>query len=120
MKKLIGFLLIICCIPLLSGCRWEGHRMLQKFMDDFTENNPYWWSTPDGEEKLKKAFEDSVDDYLEWCKEDGVSPEKPYSGRLNLRLAPETHKKAAINAKIKGISLNRFIEKAIEDEIMEG
>ncbi len=70
--------------------------------------------------ELKKAFEDSVDDYLEWCREEGVSPEKPYSGRLNLRLSPETHKKAAINAKVKGISLNRFIEKAIEDEILEG
>ncbi len=70
--------------------------------------------------ELKKAFEDSVDDYLQWCEEDGVSPEKPYSGRLNLRLSPETHKKAAINAKKKGISLNKYIEKAIESELLEG
>ena len=61
--------------------------------------------------ELKKAFEDSVDDYLQWCKEDGVSPEKPYSGRLNLRLSPETHKKAAINAKKKGISLNNILKR---------
>ena len=70
--------------------------------------------------ELKKAFEDSVDDYLQWCEEDGVSPEKPYSGRLNLRLSPETHKKAAINAKKKGTSLNKYIEKAIESELLEG
>ncbi len=70
--------------------------------------------------ELKKAFEDSVDDYLKWCEEDGVSPEKPYSGRLNLRLSPETHKKAAINAKKEGISLNKYIEKAIENELLEG
>ena len=70
--------------------------------------------------ELKKAFEDSVDDYLQWCEEDGVSPEKTYSGRLNLRLSPETHKKAAINAKKKGISLNKYIEKAIESELLEG
>ena len=69
---------------------------------------------------MKKAFEDSVDDYLQWCEEDGVSPEKPYSGRLNLRLSPETHKKAAINAKKEGISLNKYIEKAIESELLEG
>ena len=68
MKKLIGFLLIICCIPLLSGCRWEGHRMLQKFMDDFTENNPYWWCTPDGEEKLKKAFEEKMTSDIEFAR----------------------------------------------------
>ena len=70
--------------------------------------------------ELKQAFEDSVDDYLKWCEEDGVSPEKPFSGRLNLRLSPETHKKAAIKAKLKGLSLNKYIEKAIEDEILEG
>ena len=32
-------------------------------------------------DELEKEFRLSVDDYLEWCKEDGVEPEKPYSGR---------------------------------------
>lgn len=27
--------------------------------------------------KLRKSFEESVDDYLEWCKELGQKPEKP-------------------------------------------
>ena len=69
---------------------------------------------------LRQAFEDSVNDYLAWCEEDGVKPEKPYSGRLNLRLNPEIHQKAAIRAKMKGISLNRYIEMAVEDELQEG
>ncbi|MEA1910605.1 MAG: type II toxin-antitoxin system HicB family antitoxin, partial [Spirochaetota bacterium] len=43
-------------------------------------------------DELEKAFIDSVEDYVEWCKEDGVSPEKPYSGKFNLRLSPELHK----------------------------
>ena len=30
--------------------------------------------------ELEKEFRNSVEDYLEWCREDGVSPEKPYSG----------------------------------------
>ena len=70
--------------------------------------------------EIKKAFEESIDDYLEWCKEDGVEPEKPYSGKFNVRLDPELHKKAVINAKLKGISLNSFIEKAINDELKQG
>ena len=70
--------------------------------------------------ELKKAFHDSVDDYLEWCREDGIEPEKPYSGKLNLRLTPELHKRAAIQAITKGISLNRYIEMALEDELKEG
>lgn len=66
MKKLV--IILIICIPLLSSCRWEGHRMLQKFMNDFTENNPYWWSTPDGEEKLKKAFEEKMTSDIEFAR----------------------------------------------------
>ena len=37
-------------------------------------------------EELETAFQESIDDYLKWCKDDGVSPEKPYSGRFNLRV----------------------------------
>lgn len=70
--------------------------------------------------EIRKAFEDSIDDYLQWCAEDGVSPDKPYSGKLNLRLSPELHKKAAIRAKLEGISLNSYIERAVRDELNEG
>ena len=68
-------------------------------------------------EELNKEFQLSVDDYLDWCKQDGIDPEKPYSGKLNVRLNPNTHQRAAIKAKTMGISLNRFIEKSIEDEL---
>ena len=70
--------------------------------------------------ELRKAFEDSVEDYLSWCEEDGRKPEKPYSGKLNLRLNPEIHQRAAIMAKLKGMSLNSYIEMAVEDELQEG
>ena len=68
-------------------------------------------------DELEKAFLDSVEDYLEWCKEDGVSPEKPYSGKFNLRLSPELHKEVAITAKKMKISINKFVEKAVVDEL---
>ena len=68
-------------------------------------------------EELNKEFQLSVDDYLDWCKQDGINPEKPYSGKLNVRLNPNTHQRAAIKAKTMGISLNRFIEKSVEDEL---
>ena len=38
-----------------------------------------------------KSFHDSVDDYLAFCKERGVDPQKPYSGKLALRTTPEIH-----------------------------
>ena len=68
-------------------------------------------------EELNREFQLSVDDYLEWCAKDGVEPEKPYSGKLNVRLKPNTRQRAAVKAKTMGISLNSFIEKAIEDEL---
>ena len=45
--------------------------------------------------ELEQAFHDSVDDYLEWCSEDGVDPEKPYSGKMLLRFDPNLHSRVA-------------------------
>ena len=67
--------------------------------------------------EIEIAFKDSIDDYIAWCKEDGVEPEKPYSGKFNVRLSPELHRQVAILAKKRRISLNSFVEKALVDEI---
>lgn len=43
-------------------------------------------------------------------------PEEPtnrYSGKISLRLAPSEHRKAAIRAKLEGISLNQYLCDAI-------
>lgn len=63
--------------------------------------------------ELKKAFKDSVDDYLEFCTKKGEEPEKPYSGNLVIRIDPDLHKKLAIQAKKKKKSLNAFIEERL-------
>ena len=68
--------------------------------------------------ELETAFQESVDDYLAWCKEDGVEPERPYSGRFNLRLDPSVHQRAAIAARQQGVSLNRFVERSVEYELV--
>ena len=68
-------------------------------------------------DELEKEFRASVDDYLAWCREDGVEPEKPYSGKFNVRFSPELHRRAAIGAKKLGLSLNSFVEKAVEDTL---
>jgi len=69
--------------------------------------------------EIEKAFKDSIDDYIEFCKTDGVEPEKPYSGKFNVRLSPELHRQAVIIAAKKKMSLNGFIERAIEREVMQ-
>jgi predicted HicB family RNase H-like nuclease len=68
-------------------------------------------------EGIEAAFKESIEDYLKWCKEEGEEPEKPYSGKFNLRLSPELHRKIAMEAKKLKLSINSFVEKAITDEI---
>jgi predicted HicB family RNase H-like nuclease len=68
-------------------------------------------------DEIEKAFHDSIDDYIAWCREDGVEPEKPYSGRFNLRISPELHRRLAFAARKQRLSINKFVEKAVVDEI---
>lgn len=59
--------------------------------------------------ELRKAFKGSVDDYLDFCKQRSEEPEKPFSGRLVVRLTPEQHRRIFISAKQAGKSLNAWI-----------
>ncbi|MBO4428021.1 MAG: type II toxin-antitoxin system HicB family antitoxin [Bacteroidales bacterium] len=65
-------------------------------------------------ETLRKDFEDAVDHYLDSCQEKGEEPEKPYSGRLVLRISSALHGTAAEKAEAMGISLNDFISRALQ------
>jgi predicted HicB family RNase H-like nuclease len=64
--------------------------------------------------ELKKEFELSIDDYLDFCNELGTSPEKPYSGRFVLRVAPELHNQLHIAAIEHHQSLNDFIQNTLQ------
>lgn len=68
---------------------------------------------------LKTALADSIEDYFDLCKEAGKSPQKPFSGRFNVRLTPELHQKAARTAAIEGISLNNWIAHTVEKAVSE-
>jgi predicted HicB family RNase H-like nuclease len=67
--------------------------------------------------EIETAFRDSVNGYINWCKEEGAEPEKPYSGKFNVRLRPELHRHIAILSKKMRMSLNSFLEKAITDAV---
>jgi predicted HicB family RNase H-like nuclease len=67
--------------------------------------------------EIKKAFIDSIDDYLDFCSSRGEKPEKPFSGKLNLRLTPDIHREAYIVAKHEGVSLNSWIVDTVKEAI---
>lgn len=68
-------------------------------------------------DQLKSEFETSVDGYLDWCKELGQDPEKPFSGNIHLRLKPALHSKLVTGAKISGMSLNNYINQTLQKAI---
>ena len=70
--------------------------------------------------ELKRAFKESVDYYLAFCKKRGEEPDKPYSGKLSLRLDPNIHRKVALAAKLQGESVNAFITHTLSDAIQHG
>jgi predicted HicB family RNase H-like nuclease len=65
-------------------------------------------------DEIETAFKESVDDYLEWCKERGKAPEKPFSGKFVIRLSPELHRQLNLKAKQSNRSLNSFIVQTLE------
>jgi predicted HicB family RNase H-like nuclease len=58
--------------------------------------------------ELRAAFEEAVDDYLATCEKLGRAPQKPYSGKLMLRVPPEIHARAAMMAQAHGLSINQW------------
>ena len=67
--------------------------------------------------QLEEGFKHMVDEHIKDCKENNLPLEKSYKGNLNIRLAPELHKKAAYNAALRGISLNQYINDAIKKSL---
>ena len=63
---------------------------------------------------IMKEFEETIQDYRNWCAEDGVSPEKPLSGNLSLRMSPEIHRAAWSASVMAGCSLNNWIVESVE------
>jgi len=62
--------------------------------------------------ELRTAFEEAVDDYLTTCEKLNRAPQKPYSGRLMLRVSPEIHAAVAAAAQVSGKSINQWAAEA--------
>ena len=60
-------------------------------------------------EEARRAFQESIEDYLEFCAARGEEPEKPFSGRFVVRMKPQVHRALAIEAQRRGTSLNALV-----------
>ncbi len=66
---------------------------------------------------LVRAFEDAVDNYMAMSEKLGRDAQKPYSGKLMLRVPPELHARAAMLAEASGKSLNAWVADLLADAI---
>lgn len=67
--------------------------------------------------QIEKAFHDSVDDYLAFCKERGESPDRPFSGHFVLRIEADLHRRLNMLAQAEGKSLNAFVAERLAREV---
>ena len=63
--------------------------------------------------EFEANFHLAIDDYLAASEELGSPPEKPASGKVMLRIAPEVHAAALKAAARSGTSLNKWAESAL-------
>ena len=67
--------------------------------------------------ELTAAFHEAVDDYLAYCQDEGIEPDKSYTGVLNVRLTPAIHRQIAMLALQAGLSINAYIKEALEEKV---
>jgi predicted HicB family RNase H-like nuclease len=69
--------------------------------------------------ELRRAFQESVDDYLAFCIERNEEPERPYSGTFTVRVPPELHRDAALQARLRNKSLNSWVAELLAEAATE-
>lgn len=89
----------------------EGIKSFVNFT--YVEDDPRYESVVD-------AFHEAVDDYLIICEEEGIVPERPYSGKFNVRIPSELHAAASARASEECTTLNDIVNKAIYRYVVLG
>ena len=63
--------------------------------------------------ELQTAFIEAVDDYLDTCQRNCMSPKFPFMGHIELTVSPETHKQISVFAESRDLSMSQVVETAI-------
>lgn len=67
--------------------------------------------------EVRESFEEALDFYLESCNERGEPANKPYSGKLLLRIDPEIHAAVAEAAEVNGVSINQWAGEKLSEAV---
>jgi len=72
----------------------------------------------DSVDTITKDFHKAIDEYLRFCEAKGKEPEKPFKGSFNVRIGTDLHRKLALTASSRGISLNSLVEDVIRQSVI--
>ena len=67
--------------------------------------------------ELRRAMRESVTDYLAFCHERNEDPDKPFSGRLLVRIDPALHRELYLRSRQEDKSLNSWIAEKLEEAV---
>lgn len=68
--------------------------------------------------ELEQDFIEAIEEYVSTCKENGITPEKPFKGSFYVRISTELHKKAALLAMEDKMSLNNFVAESTRKRVL--
>jgi predicted HicB family RNase H-like nuclease len=63
---------------------------------------------------LKEQMAQAIEGYIDFCKECGDQPERPYGGVISFRCGAELHKAIALQASKRNLSINTFLIQAVQ------
>ena len=64
--------------------------------------------------ELRKEMQKSIEGYIEFCKEQGKIPEKPFTGEFTVQMSPEMHCKLALNAEHLHLDFDSYLQVILE------
>ena len=65
-------------------------------------------------DELESAFHESVESYIAISSKTGRPAQKPYSGKLMLRVSPDVHAAVATAAELHGKSINQWASEVLD------
>ena len=66
---------------------------------------------------LATSFREAVEDYVALCRSVEKPARKSYKDGFNVRIPASLHRRAAEQAMVRGISLNRLVQEALQREV---
>ena len=68
-------------------------------------------------DELKASFHDCIDNYLDACAKYNKVPDKEFKGSFNIRIPSDLHRRLALEAAKRDLSLNQFIKNTLSQAI---